>query len=256
MRLKDKVALITGAAAGIEGELMGFGGAAAWQFVREGACVVVGDIDDARGEKSVAQMCDAGFRARFAHLDVTCATDWDAAIEVVTSAFGNLNVLVNNAGIDDQFNLENTPSAFWDAQMNVNAKGPFLGMQHAIPPMRAGGGGSIINISSINGIIGSPGTASYDAAKGAIRVLTKSAAVQLGRDNIRVNSIHPGYAWTPMTEAAFSNPRSYDARVARVPLGRMATAADIANGIVYLASDESSYITGAELVIDGGVTAQ
>ena len=256
MRLQGKVALITGAAAGIEGELMGFGGAAAWMFVREGARIAIGDIDAQRGEKTVQQMREQGHDARFVHLDVTREQAWIDTIRMVVDTFGELNVLVNNAGTNDNHTVEETTEAVWDAQMNVHAKGTLFGTKHAIAPMRKAGGGSIINISSINALIGSPRTAAYDAAKAAVRVLTKSAAVQLAVDKIRVNSVHPGYAWTPMTEANFSIPEHYEWRVAKVPMGRMASADDIAYGIVYLASDESAYVTGSELVIDGGMTAQ
>ena len=219
--------------------------------------MVIGDIDDGRGEKSAAQMRARGFRAEFVHLDVTCEQDWQGARDTVVSTFGKLNVLVNNAGIDDRYDLESTPLAFWEAQMSVNAKGVFLGMQHAIAPMRAAGGASIVNISSINGIIGSPGTASYDAAKGAVRVLSKSAAVQLAKDNIRVNSIHPGYAFTPMTEARFSEPEVRDVRNSSRAVG----APRLGRGHRWPASCISPPTNplsspGAELVIDGGVTAQ
>ena len=256
MRLEGKVALISGAAAGVRGELMGFGGASAWMFLREGARVMLGDINEELGERSASQMRDDGYDARFVRLDVTREQDWVDAVKATVDAFGKLDVLVNNAGTGAQQNVEDTTVEIWDGQMNVHAKGAFLGMKHAIPEMRRAGGGSIVNISSINGLVGSPTSTAYHAAKAAVRLLTKNAALQYAGENIRVNSVHPGYAWTPLTERNFSIQAHFDERVARVPMGRICSADEIANGILYLASDESSFVTGSELVIDGGVTAQ
>lgn len=256
MRLEGKVALISGAAAGVQGKLMGFGGAAAWMFAKEGAKVVLGDIKDDMGQETVTQLRDNGFDATYVHLDVTKEQDWIDAVKATVTAYGKLNVLVNNAGTGAQQRVLETTEAIWDAQMDVHAKGAFLGTKHAIPEMRKAGGGSVITISSINGLIGSPTSTAYHAAKAANRLFTKSAAIQYAKENIRVNSVHPGYAWTPLTEQNFGIQAQYDERVARVPMGKMCYADDIAHGLVYLASDESSYITGAELVIDGGVTAQ
>ncbi len=256
MRLEGKVALISGAATGVKDELMGFGGASAWLFVKEGAKVVLSDIKDDLGEKTASQIRESGGEAIYLHLDVTSEQDWIDAIQTTVSTFGKLNVLVNNAGTSARTTVEETTEEIWDAQMNVHAKGVFLGTKHAIPEMRKAGGGSIINISSINGLIGSPTSAAYHAAKGASRIFTKSAAIQYAKENIRSNSIHPGYAWTPMTHHSFSIQEEYDIRAARIPMGKMAYANDIANGILFLASDESSFMTGSELVIDGGVTAQ
>ena len=172
------------------------------------------------------------------------------------SRFGALNILVNNAGTAALATVEETTEEIRDSQMNVHAKGVFLGTKHAIPKMRTAGGGSVINVSSIFGLIGSRSSAAYHAAKGAIRIFTKAAAVQYAPDNIRANSVHPGFALTPLTEEAFSDPELMVPRMASIPLGRLGNANDIANGILYLASDESSFVTGSELVIDGGVTAQ
>ena len=256
MRLEGKVALISGAAAGLRGELMGFGGASAWMFLREGARVMLGDINEELGERSASQMRDDGYDAAFVRLDVTREQDWIDAVKATVDAFGKLDVLVNNAGIGGQQNVEDTTVEIWDGQMNVHAKGAFLGMKHARPEMRRAGGGSIVNISSINGLIGSPTSTAYHAAKAAVRLLTKNAAMQYAGESIRVNSVHPGYALTPMTESSFSVQEHFDSRVALVPMGRMCSADEIANGILYLASDESSFVTGSELVIDGGMTAQ
>ena len=256
MRLEGKVALITGAAAAVKGELMGFVGAAAWLFVREGARVALTDVNDDLGQRAVPQLREAGYDAIYAHLDVTDERDWPGAIQSTVSAFGGLDILVNNAGTGATATVEETTEEVWDEQMGVHAKGTFLGTKHAIPEMRKRGGGSIINISSINGLIGRPTSTAYHAAKGAVRLFSKAAAIQYARDNIRVNSVHPGYAQTPLTRRLFSEPERANVRVARVQMGRFGVADEIAYGILYLASDESSIVTGSELVIDGGVTAQ
>ena len=257
MRLSDKVALITGAAAARSGSLMGFGGASAHAFVREGAKVVLTDVQDDLGEQSVAEMRSAGAEVRYLHLDVTSDPDWQRAIEHTVKAFGRLDVLVNNAGTTGGMTqIENLSVEVWDAEMAVHAKGVFLGTKHAIAPMRANGGGSIINVSSIMGIVGSPTSPAYTAAKGAIRLFTKTTALQYADANIRANSVHPGYAITPMTMEKFSEPEVQAELIAKTPIGRLGTAEDIAHGIVFLASDESAFMTGAELVIDGGMIAQ
>ncbi len=256
MRLQGKVALITGAATGIEGQTMGFGGASARLFAREGARLVLTDINESDGERTAAQIADSGGDAIFKRLDVTCERDWSEAIAATMSRFGALNILVNNAGTGARTTVEETTEEIWESQMNVHAKGVFLGTKHAIPEMRRAGGGSVINVSSIFGLIGSRSSTAYHAAKGAIRIFSKAAAVQYAPDNIRVNSVHPGFALTPLTEEAFSDPELMAPRMASIPLGRLGNANDIANGILYLASDESSFVTGSELVIDGGVTAQ
>ena len=255
MRLEGKVALITGAATGVEGELMGFGGASARLLVREGAKVVLTDIDEEGGQKTASQIREDGGEAIFVRLDVTSEQDWRNAIQTTVSNYGSLDVLVNNAGIAARLGLEDTTEELWDAQMGVHATGVFLGTKHAIPEMRKVGGGSIINISSIWGIVGSPASTAYHAAKGASRIFTKAAAIQYANENIRVNSIHPGFCTTPLTQG-FGDTERRAELLGKVPLGRFGEADDIAYGILYLASDESSYVTGAELVIDGGVTAQ
>ena len=256
MRLEGKVALISGAAAGIQGELMGFGGAAAWMFVREGAKVVLGDINEQLGEKTAAQIRENGGDALFVRLDVTSEADWVNAVQTTISGFGRLDILVNNAGTGSAHTVEDTTEEAWDGQMNVHAKGVFLGTKHAIPEMRKVGGGSIINTSSIFGLVGSGSSTAYHAAKGAIRIFTKAAAIQYAGENIRVNSVHPGYAHTPMTNARYSDPEYKETIVAKVPMSRVGSADEIAYGMLYLASDESSFVTGSELVIDGGTTAQ
>lgn len=256
MRLEGKVALITGAAVGIQGQTMGFGGAAGRMFAREGAKVVLTDIDTEPGEATASQIRDGGGDAMFLHHDVTSEDDWDRVVIKTVASHGKLDVLVNNAGTASGTRLEELTLEMWDEQMEVHAKSTFLGTKRVIPEMRRSGGGSIINISSIYGIVGSYTSTAYHAAKGAVRLFTKSAAVQHAADGIRVNSIHPGFAMTPMTERSLRAGREFlEKRIASVPMNRLGTADEIASGILFLASDESSYVTGTELVIDGGMTA-
>ena len=256
MRLKDKVAILTGAAAALPGELMGFGGAAAHLFVREGAKVVLTDIRDDLGERSAAALREGGADARYMHLDVTSEEDWARVVEATMAAFGRLDILFNNAGTANPMKVEDMPLEVWEQELAVHAKGVFLGTRAVIPAMRQGGGGSIINTSSVMGLVGSPTTPAYSAAKGAIALFTKSAALQYAKENIRINSVHPGYADTPLTEQRFADPAVRESLLKRTPMGRLGTAMDIANGVLFLASDESSWVTGSALVIDGGMTAQ
>ena len=188
---------------------------------------------------------------------MTSEDNWRAAVETAVSNYGKLNVLVNNAGIYHGGRVEDTTIEAWDAVLDVNAKGVFLGTKSAIDEMRKAGGGSIINISSISGIVGQAGSTACNASKGAVRLLTKSTAIQYGREGIRANSIHPGPIETEMIHQVWQNPgRSREETVSRLVLGRMGTVEDIAYGALFLASDESSFMTGSELVVDGGLTAQ
>ena len=200
MRLENKVAIITGAAAGVEGQLMGFGGAAARMFAREGARVVLTDIKADMGEATAAQIREGGGDVMFMEHDVTDEQRWQEVVSETVARYGRLDVLVNNAGTGARLTVEETSVDDWDGQMDVHAKGVFLGTKLAIPEMRKSGGGSIINVSSIYGIVGSPTSTAYHAAKGASRLFTKSAAIQYASENIRVNSVHPGYCWTPLTD--------------------------------------------------------
>ena len=256
MRLAGKVALISGAAAGVQGELMGFGGAAARLFTQEGARVVLTDIRDELGQRTANEISEAGGEAIYLHLDVTSEAEWVRVVEAAVARFGRLDILVNNAGSGARYRVEDTSEEDWDGQMNVHAKGVFLGTKHAIPQLRKVGGGSIINVSSIYGLVGSETSTAYHAAKGAIRLFTKSAAIQYASENIRVNSVHPGYAHTPLTDRGYQDPDYFENIRSRIPMGRVGNAYDIAYGMLYLASDESSFVTGSELVIDGGTTAQ
>ena len=249
MRVVGKVALISGGAGGI-------GAATAKLLAKEGAAVVIGDILEDEGRAAEAMIAESGGKALFVTLDVTSEESWRSAVEVAIASFGKLDILVNNAGVSHRAGVEETTSEAWDKVMEVNVKGVFLGTQAAIPEMRKAGGGSIINISSIYGLIGSETSAAYHASKGAVRIFNKSTAIQYASENIRANSVHPGFIDTPMTRAHHDNPSIHEERVAKMPLGRMGQPEDIAAGILYLASDESSFVTGAELVIDGGMTSQ
>jgi NAD(P)-dependent dehydrogenase (short-subunit alcohol dehydrogenase family) len=249
-RLADKVALISGGA-------RGQGAVEARLFAREGAKVVFGDLLDDDGKHVEEEIRAQGGEAIYVHLDVTQAQDWQRAVQTAESRYGRLDILVNNAGITIHGTIEETSEADWDRIMAINLKGVFLGTKYAIPAMRRGGGGSIINISSGAGIAPAPGTsAAYAATKGGVRIFSKATAVQHAKDHIRCNSVHPGPVDTPMLRG----PQTDSARLAeltgRVPLGRLGTSEEIAYGVLYLASDESSYVTGSELVIDGGRTAQ
>jgi 3alpha(or 20beta)-hydroxysteroid dehydrogenase len=249
-RLDGKVALISGGA-------RGQGAMEAKLFVREGAKVVFGDLLDAEGQKAEAELRAAGGEATYVHLDVTNERDWHAAVEMAVRQYGRLNVLVNNAGIIIRKSIEETSVEAWDRTQAVNVKGVFLGTKYAIPAMRQAGGGSIINISSVAGLVGSTyGSAAYIASKGAVRLFTKATAIQHAQDGIRCNSIHPGPIETPMIQDTLEDQAFLQERLRRIPLGRIGTVEDVAYGVLYLASDESSYVTGSELVIDGGSTAQ
>jgi cyclopentanol dehydrogenase len=233
------------------------GAAEARMFASEGASVVIGDVLEDEGRRVAAEIGEAGGQALFVALDVTSESQWRDAIDAAVSSFGRLDVLVNNAGIGGGGNVEETTEADWDRTMDINAKGVFLGTKTAIPAMRRSGGGSIINISSQLGIVGVDNSSpQYQASKGAVRLLTKSTAIQYAREGIRANSVHPGPIVTPMTEAGRADQDRYDLTVSRIPLGRYGEPEDVAYGVLFLASDESSFMTGSELVIDGGWVAQ
>ena len=250
MRLEGKVALISGGA-------RGQGAEEARLFAREGAKVVIGDILDEEGKQVEAQINEAGGECLYVRLDVTSEANWQQAVNVTVSRFGKLDVLVNNAGIFPPVPLEETSQELWDQVMDINVKGVFLGTKHAIPEMRKAGGGSIINISSTAGLTGSGSAAAYHASKGAVRIFSKATAIQHAGDGIRCNSVHPGVIETLMTTTTLLSDEESRQRIsARYPLGRWGQPEDVAYGVLYLASDESSFVTGSELVIDGGSTAQ
>lgn len=247
-RLQGKVALITGAARG-QGE------AEARLFVAEGAKVLLTDVLDDKGAIVAKELGDS---ARYMHHDVTDEDQWAAAVDMATSTFGRLDILVNNAGIFRLGFLATTTLADYMAVINVNQVGVFLGMRSVVPALVASGAGSIVNISSIDGLIGMAGGISYVSSKFAVRGMTKTAAIELGGSGIRVNSIHPGGVDTPMIrpEGLGIDLGDIDAQMgSRVPLGRIAAPEEVARLALFLASDESSYCTGSEFVIDGGMTA-
>ena len=233
------------------------GAAEARLFAAEGAMVAIGDVLEEEGRRVAAQIGEAGGKAIFLALDVTSESQWQDAIAATVAEFGKLDILVNNAGVSARGSIEETTVAEWDRVMAINAKGVFLGTRQAIPEMRKAGGGSIINISSQLGLVGmGESSPQYQASKGAVRIFTKSAAVQYAAEGIRVNSVHPGPIVTPMTEARRSDAAVQEVMISRIPLGRYGESEDVAYGVLYLASDESSFVTGSELVIDGGWTAQ
>jgi NAD(P)-dependent dehydrogenase (short-subunit alcohol dehydrogenase family) len=249
-RLAGKVALISGGA-------RGQGAVEAQLFAREGAKVVFGDLLDDDGKHVEEEIRRQGGKAIYVHLDVTQAQDWQRAVQTAESHYGRLDILVNNAGITIHGTIEETSEADWDRIMAINLKGVFLGTKYVLPAMRRAGGGSIINISSGAGIAPAPGTsAAYAATKGGVRIFSKATAVQHAKDHIRCNSVHPGPIDTPMVRGPQTDPARLAELTVRVPLGRLGTSEEIAYGVLYLASDESSYVTGSELVIDGGRTAQ
>ena len=250
MRLENKVALISGGARGI-------GAAITRIFVQEGAKIVIGDILEEEGLRTAEEITSSGGECFFVRLDVTSEADWEQAAGEVMTRFGKLDILVNNAGVSARGNVEETSEADWTRTMDINVKGAFLGSKQAIPMMRAVGGGSIINISSGAGIAPQPGTSgAYAASKGAVRIFSKSTAIQYAKENIRCNSVHPGPVETDMLTATRPDADNLQAMMGRVPLGRFGRPEEIAYGVLYLASDESSFVTGSELVIDGGRTAQ
>ena len=249
MRLEGKVALISGGARGqgaTEGQL----------FVDEGAKVVLADILDVEGEAAAAQIRENGGDASYVHLDVASEDDWRSAVEFTLQTYGRLDILINNAAIYKRTPIVDTDVEEWRQIMEINSTGVFLGTKHAIPAMQRSGGGSIINISSTAGLVGSGRGSAYGASKGSVRLFTKYTAIQHALDGIRANSIHPGPIDTEMIADNLATPEGRAESEARVPLKRIGTVMDVAYGALFLASDESSYMTGAELVIDGGVTAR
>ena len=250
-KLDGKVALISGGA-------RGQGAAEAETFAREGARVVFGDIRDEAGKTVAAAIHAAGGEGVYVHLDVTSEMDWRSAVETATGRYGRLDILINNAAIViPKVPIEERTAEEWDRVMAVNAKGVFLGTKHCIPALRRAGGGSIVNISSVAGIGQSlHQEPAYAASKGAVRIFTKVTASQYAKDGIRCNSVHPGPVDTEMLHSAMPDPEVLRQRMRRVPLGRMGRVDEIVTLVLYLASDDSSWVTGSEIVIDGGALAQ
>ena len=244
MRLSGKTALITGAAGGIGAEI-------ARKYREEGASVFVCDVNQAEGEKTAASM-----GAVFLPLDVTSEESWKAALSAVLEQTGRFDILVNNAGSNIRKNIEEMAVEELDAMLAVNVRGPFLGIKHSLPIMRAAGGGVILNMSSICGLVGHRYTnEAYTTTKGALTLLTKSVAVRYAKDNIRCNSIHPSTVETALVQAMLKDPERRAERLGEVPLGKLASATDVANALVYLASDEAAFINGVAFPVDGGLTA-
>ena len=249
MRLAGKIAIITGAGGGM-------GAATAKLFAAEGATVVISDLYEEGGRRVAAEIAETGARAEFVAADVTSEADWERLVATAEQRFGRLDVLVNNAGISSSAFADPLDVAGWHTIMGVNATGVFLGTAAAVPAMRRAGGGSIVNFSSILGFVGSDGGhPAYSASKGAVRLLTKATAVRYGPEGIRANSVHPGFM-PPMRSAAPSAADSRQRAIAATPLRRTGEPIEVAYGVLFLASDEASFITGTELVIDGGYIAQ
>jgi 3(or 17)beta-hydroxysteroid dehydrogenase len=254
-RLRGKYAIVTGGALGI-------GRACALKFAEEGAAVAVTDLDAAKGPLVVEEIRRRGGDAIFVRQDVADEAGWVEVMRTMTERYKKVDVLVNNAGVALSKDVEHTTLEEWRRLMSVNLEGVFLGIKHAITAMKATGGGSIINLSSIEGLIGDPNLAAYNASKGGVRLLTKSAALYCAKSgyNVRVNSVHPGYIWTPMVENYLKSQGDVAAGRKLLdslhPIGHVGEPDDIAYGVLYLASEESKFVTGTELVIDGGYTAQ
>jgi NAD(P)-dependent dehydrogenase (short-subunit alcohol dehydrogenase family) len=249
MRLKNKIAIITGAAEGI-------GYAIARKYSNEGAIVFICDIDDDKGYSSAEKIKSNGNQAFFIHLDVSSEIDWTEALRKVCDVCNGVDILVNNAGINIRVAIEDMEEKDFDKMYAINVKGPFFGIKHTIPLFRRRKGGSIINISSVCGLIGHKYTTeAYTITKGALTLMTKSIAVRYASDNIRCNSIHPSTVDTPLLKSILSNPEKRSERLNEIPLGRLATVEDVANAAVFLASDEASFINGISLPVDGGLTA-
>ncbi len=249
MRLKDKISIVTGSA-------MGIGAAIAERFAREGSLVFIADKNVSEAKKKAESLQSEGLQAYPIELDVTSEESWVYVYGEILKQVNRIDILVNNAGIVRRYPLTETPVESFDTVMKVNVRGPFLGIKHGIPILQQQGGGSIVNISSICGLIGHQySDDTYITSKGAVTLLTKAVAVKYAKYNIRCNSVHPSTVDTPLVQELFKDPEKKRERIGEIPLGRLAQAQDIANAVLFLASDEASFITGVALPVDGGLTA-
>lgn len=249
MRLENKVAIITGAAGGM-------GKADALLFAKEGAKVAITDMQEEKVAEVAREIVAAGGEAISFKQNVASEVDWIRVVNETVAKFGKIDILVNNAGVSNATPFLQLTVADWEKTMSINVTSIFLGQKYVIPHMIEAGGGSIVNISSIAGLTGGSGTGPYTASKGAVRMLTKATAVDFAKYNIRANSVHPGFIETPMTVDMFKDENMRQWFQSQTPMPRLGKAEDIANGVLFLASDESSYITGVELPIDGGYYAK
>lgn len=249
MRLKDKVAFITGAAQGIGAEIV-------YRFSEEGATVIVADIKEKEGTKIASEIIKKGRQALYLYLNVSDEENWEKVLQIVVKKYGYISILVNNAGINIRETIEEMKIENLDKMFAINVKGPFIGIKHVIPLMKKNNGGSIINMSSICGLIGHKYTnEAYTLTKGALTLLTKSVGVRFAKYNIRCNSLHPSTVDTPYIQEYFKDPLKKEERIGEIPLGRLATRKDVANAALFLASDEGDFINGISLPVDGGLTA-
>ncbi len=248
MRLKDKVALVSGGASGI-------GAAVVRRFVKEGAYVWFGDVNEKAGNYLSQEFVNCGNSSKFMMLDVTSSDDWQAIVQDAVKEHGRIDILVNNAGVYQRKPIEETSETEWDRMMAINAKGPFLGVKASIEALKSSESGSIINLSSTAGLRASL-SVHYGASKGALRLMTKSFANRFAEFGIRCNSVHPGPIDTPMGHQAVPEDQLEERLYRRIPMGRFGRPDEIANAILFLASDESSFMTGSELVVDGGATSK
>lgn len=248
-RLTNKVAIITGAGSGMGRE-------EALLFAKEGATIIATDINEAAVQAVVKEVeASGGKGSAYAH-NVASEEDWIKVVEDVINKYGKIDILVNNAGISFAVQLLDSTVDQWNKVMNINVSSVFLGMKHVVPQMKNNKGGSIVNISSIAGLTGSSGAGAYTASKGAVRMLSKAAAVDFGKDNIRVNSVHPGFIETPMSAEFVNDEKMHKFFMSQTALPRVGRAVEVAEAVLFLASDEASYITGVELPVDGGVVAK
>lgn len=247
-RVNDKVVLVTGGA-------MGMGLTHCTLLAREGATVYLSDMNEELGHQAVADIRRQGGKAHFLHLDVTNENHWTGAVDTILAESDRLDALVNNAGILTLKPVQDTSNEEWDRIFEINVRSVFLGTRAVIEPMRQAHQGCIVNVSSIYGLVGAPGAAAYEASKGAVRLFTKACAVDLAPFNIRVNSVHPGVIATPMTQQILDDPQSARALLGPTLLGRAAQPMEVSQAVLFLVSDEASFVHGSELVVDGGYTA-